>query len=280
MIERSLNCLGPHGFHRIVYDEWPGPGGAPTLVCLHGLTRNARDFDTIAAALAARYRVVAPDMPGRGRSDDLAVPADYDFPLYLADAAALIARLDVEQVDWLGTSMGGLMGMLLAAQPGSPIRRLVINDAGPFVPKAGLERIGAYVGLDPSFPSLEAAEAALRRAYAPFGQLGDAQWRTLTRFSTRRRPDGGYGMAYDPHIGDPFKTGPIKDVDVWSSWDRIACPTLVLRGAVSDVLPRDVAAEMSRRGPKAKLVEFAGIGHAPPLLSDDQIGAVRDFLLA
>ncbi|MGA2792590.1 MAG: alpha/beta hydrolase [Roseiarcus sp.] len=280
MIERSIHCLGPSGFHRLVYSEWPGPKGAPTLLCVHGLTRNGKDFDTIAEALSAHYRVVCPDMPGRGRSDYLAVPADYGFPVYLADLASLIARLDVESVDWLGTSMGGLVGMMMAAQPGHPIRRLVLNDAGPFIPKTAVERLRSYVGLDPVFPSLEAMEGAMRQVYAVLGPMTDAQMRRMTEVSARRKPDGSYGFAYDPHIGDALKAAPPEDVNLWPVWDAIKCPVLLLRGAVSDVVPREVAEEMTRRGPKAKLVEFAGIGHAPPLLTEDQISAVRDFLLA
>jgi pimeloyl-ACP methyl ester carboxylesterase len=280
MIERHLSCLGPSGFHRLVYSEWPGPAGARTLVCVHGLTRNARDFDAIAEALSAHCRVISPDMPGRGRSENLTVPSEYNYPLYVADAAALIARLDVESVDWLGTSMGGLIGMMLAAQAGNPIRRLALNDVGPFLSKVGLERIRSYVGLDPTFPSLEMLEAVLRANYGSFGPLTEAQWRKMTKDSARERPEGGWGLAYDPRIGDAFKEGPLEDIDLWPVWEAIRCPTLLLRGADSDLLTREVAEEMTRRGPKAKLVEFAGVGHAPALLAEDQIAVVRDFLLA
>jgi pimeloyl-ACP methyl ester carboxylesterase len=279
MIERHLACLGPSGFHRLAYRERPGPAGSPTLVCVHGLARNAGDFDAIAEALSAHYRVVCPDMPGRGKSEWLTVPAEYGYPLYLADCAALIARLDVESVDWLGTSMGGLIGMMLAAQPGNPIRKLVINDIGPLVSKVGLERIRGYVGRDPTFPSLEAFEAALRANYATFGALTDAQWAKMARDSAREKP-GGLGFAYDPGIGGAFEEGPLEDVEMWPVWEAIRCPTLVLRGALSDLLPREAANEMTRRGPKARLVEFQGVGHAPALLSEDQIAAVGAFLLA
>jgi pimeloyl-ACP methyl ester carboxylesterase len=278
MLERHLACLGPSGFHHLVYSEWPGPAGAPTLVCVHGLSRNAHDFDAIAKALSENYRVVCPDMPGRGRSEWLA-PADYSFPLYLADCVALIARLDVESVDWLGTSMGALIGLMLAARKGNPIRKLVLNDAGAFAAKEGLNRIGAYLGNDPTFDSLEALEAAMRKNNTPFGELTDDQWRKMALDSARKKPEGGYGFAYDPHIGDPFKASPVSDVDLWPVWDAVQSPTLLLRGETSDMLQRDVAEAMMKRGPKAKLVEFRGVGHAPPLLSDDQIGAVRDFLL-
>ncbi|HKN28229.1 MAG TPA: alpha/beta hydrolase [Roseiarcus sp.] len=279
MLERHLACLGPSGFHRVAYDEWRPPAGGPTLVCVHGLSRNARGFDAIAAVLSRRYRVVCPDMPGRGRSAWLANPADYSFPLYLADCAALIARLDVESVDWLGTSMGALIGMMLAAPSGSPIRKLVLNDAGAFVSGEGLNRIGGYLGADPTFESIEAMEAAVRRNNAPYGPLTDAQWRKLTIDSAREKPGGGYGFNYDPRLGDPYKAGPVGDVDLWAFWDAVRCPTLLMRGEKSDIISRDVAEAMTERGPRAKLVEFPGIGHAPQLLSDDQIGAVRDFLL-
>src|SRR5215469_9554230 len=192
MIERNLPCLGPHGFHRLAYFEWPGPKDAPTLVCVHGLTRNARDFDVPAAALSAHYRVICPDMPGRGKSEWLTHGADYDNPLYLGDIAALIARLDVERVDWIGTSMGGIIGMLLAALPGAPIRRMVVNDVGPVVPKDGLQRIADYVGLDPKFPDLAALEAMLRYVHAPFGPMDDEQWHKMAAQSSRHLPDGQY----------------------------------------------------------------------------------------
>ena len=280
MIERHLSCLSASGFHRIVYSEWPGPPGAPTLMCVHGLTRNGKDFDTIAESLSVHYRVICPDMPGRGRSEPLKNPAEYAYPTYVQDCVALIARLDVETVDWLGTSMGGIIGMIISSQPGNPIRKLVLNDIGPYLAKEGLERIAGYVGLDPTFPTLEAFEQAIRTLAAPFGPLTDEQWRKMAMDMSQRKPEGGWGLAYDPRIADAFKTGPIKDVDMWPMWDAIQSPTLVLRGADSDLLTRDAAEEMTRRGPKARVIELAGIGHAPALLSKDQIGAVRDFLLA
>jgi pimeloyl-ACP methyl ester carboxylesterase len=278
MTARALACLGPHGFHRLHYWEWPGPPGAPTLLCVHGLTRNGRDFDDLAKALSARYRVICPDMPGRGRSDWLSDPKDYGYPVYLADIAALIARLDVEAVDWVGTSMGGLIGMLLASQKGAPIRRLVINDIGPLIAKEGLARIGSYVGQDPDFRDLAELEATLRRVAQSFGPLSEAQWRHLATHSAREKANGRLGFAYDPHIGDPFRAAPPSDIDLWAAYDAMTCPTLVIRGAESDLLRRVDAEAMTRRGPKAALVEFAGIGHAPALMAEDQIAAIRDFL--
>jgi pimeloyl-ACP methyl ester carboxylesterase len=280
MIERHLSCLGPSGFHRVVYSEWPGPAGAPTLMCVHGLTRNGKDFDAMAKVMSAHYRVIAPDMPGRRRSEWLTVAAEYAYPLYISDAAALIARLDVDRVDWLGTSMGGLIGMMLAAQPATPIRKLVLNDIGPYLSKVGLERIGSYVGVDPTFPSLDALEAAVRETYASFGPLTDAQLHKMAEDSARKKPNGGWGFAYDPRIAEALKQGPVEDIDFWPVWEAIRSPTLVVRGAVSDLLTHEAAEEMTRRGPKAKLVELPGIGHLPALVSEDQISLVRDFLLA
>jgi pimeloyl-ACP methyl ester carboxylesterase len=280
MTAHSLRCLGPHGFHRVAYTEWPGPAGARTLLCVHGLTRTGRDFDDLARALSAHYRVVCPDVVGRGKSEWLSHPEDYGYPLYVSDMAALIARLGVEEVDWVGTSMGGLIGMLMAANPGAPIRRMVMNDIGPLIAKPGLQRIAGYVGGDPSFRDLDALEAYLRQVSKPFGPLSDAQWRHLATHAARSKPDGTLGLAYDPRIGDAFKNVEVADIDLWPAWDAVRCPTLVIRGAETDLLRRADAEAMTRRGPLAQLVEFAGIGHAPALMSDDQIGAIRDFLLA
>ena len=190
MHSHSLSCLGPHGFHRVLYREWGEPGNPRVVVCVHGLTRNSRDFDRLAAHLSRHFRVICPDIAGRGESPWLPHAADYGYPLYLSDMAALIARIGVETVDWVGTSMGGLIGMFLAAQPGSPIRRLVMNDVGPLVPKAALERLAGYVGTDPMFDGIADLEQYLRRTCAPFGPLTDAQWHHLALHSVRHRPDG------------------------------------------------------------------------------------------
>jgi len=279
MTERTLSCLGLHGFHRVAYTEWAGPPGAKTVLCVHGLTRNGRDFDDLARVLSRRYRVVCPDVAGRGKSEWLTHAADYGYPHYLADMTALIARLDVEAVDWVGTSMGGLIGMMMAAQPGSPIRRMVINDVGPLIAKEGLLRIASYVGADPVFTDLAELEAYLRKILASFGALSDAQWRHLAEHGARRRPDGTLGRAYDPAIAEAFKT--IEgDIDLWPVWDAVKCPTLVIRGAESDLLRSADAAAMAVRGPRAQLVEFPGIGHAPALMAADQIAVIEEFLAA
>jgi pimeloyl-ACP methyl ester carboxylesterase len=278
-VERHFLGLSPAGFHRNAYWDWQqGLPDAPVLIAMHGLTRNGRDFDTVARSLSDRFRVVCPDVVGRGKSDWLPGGALYGYPQYLADAATLIARVATGPVDWLGTSMGGLVGMMLAAQPLTPIRRLILNDVGPFIPKASLERIGTYVGLDPDFGDLAEAEAYLRRVHAAFGNLSDADWAHMARHATQQKPGGGFGLAYDPAIAQAFRTGPIVDVDLWPVWDRIACPVLILRGGQSDLLLADTAAEMIRRKSNTTLVEFAECGHAPALMNTEQIGAIRDWL--
>ena len=278
MQSHTLSCLSPHGFHRLGYYEWGDPANSKVLICVHGLTRNGRDFDDIARALSSEYRVLCPDMPGRGKSEWLTHTEDYAYPVYCADMAALIARSGAETVDWIGTSMGGVIGMLLAAQPNSPIRKLVINDVGPFIPKASLERLSTYVGKPVSYDSFEAFEQYIRVVSASFGPLTDAQWRHLTESTARREADGRWGTNYDPAIALPF-TKPIADVVLWPYWDQVRSPTLLLRGKESDLLLGETAGEMTTRGPKAKLVEFPGIGHAPMLMADDQIEVVREFLL-
>ncbi|HEX3864610.1 MAG TPA: alpha/beta hydrolase [Stellaceae bacterium] len=282
MKARNLPVLGPQGFLNLAYGEWQGPPGAPTVLCVHGLTRNSRDFDFLAEALSARFRVICPDMPGRGRSDWLDDSADYSFPFYLAVIGALFARLDVASLSWVGTSMGGLIGMLVACLPQAPIDRLVLNDIGPVVAREGLQRIGDVVGRDPAFSNRQEMEVHLREVCAPFGRLTDAQWSHLAEHAGRTRSDGRLGLAYDPKIGDAFRASTpgaaLQDLDFWEFYDRIRCPTLVLRGAQSDVLRATDAAVMSGRGPYAQIVEFQGVGHAPALMADDQIAAIRDFL--
>ncbi|MGH6932629.1 MAG: alpha/beta fold hydrolase [Dongiaceae bacterium] len=277
MRTESVLGLGPHGFHRIAYTEWGEARSGRTLICVHGMTRNGRDFDRLAAALAERWHVVCPDMPGRGRSDWLPA-ADYNFPQYMADLTSLIGRLNVTEIDWVGTSLGGIIGMQLAAQPQSPIRRLVINDIGPFIPKAGRLRLAEYVGKDPHFAGLEELEAYLRKVHASFGPLSDQHWRHMALQGYRRLEGGGFALHYDPGVAQALQSPDLTDIDMWASWDAIQCPVLVLRGADSDILLAETAAEMQRRGPKAKLVELPGIGHAPALMAEEQIALVRDWL--
>lgn len=265
------------------YVDWGDSAAERIVICVHGLTRSCRDFDFLAQALLPDFRVVCPDVAGRGRSDWLPVKEDYAYPQYCADMAGLIARVTSggksKKIYWVGTSMGGIVGMLLASRPQSPIAKLVVNDVGTFIPKAALERLGTYVGKDPRFKTLEEMESMVRQVSAPFGPLTDAQWRHLTVTAARQHEDGSWGMRYDPGIGVPFRTGLLADVDLSQYWDGIACPTLLLRGAQSDLLLRETALAMTRRGPRPRLVEFEGVGHAPMLLAQDQIAVVREFLL-
>jgi pimeloyl-ACP methyl ester carboxylesterase len=271
------------GFHRMSYTEWGDPHAGRVVVCVHGLTRNARDFDVLAQALAAHCRVLCPDIAGRGESDWLTRKESYCYPQYLADMTALLARATEHlppggRIDWVGTSMGGLLGILAASQPKHPIGRLVLNDIGPFVPRAAQERIARYLGQPVHFRNLDDAVQYVRTVSAPFGPLTDAQWRHLAVHSVRRDADGQWTFRYDPAIAHAFAAPPIADASLWEFWDRIDCPVLVLRGEQSDVLLAQTADEMTRRGPRARLIEFAGIGHAPSLLSADQVMPICAFL--
>jgi len=252
--------------------------GGPPVFCVHGLTRNSRDFDSVIARLAPHRRVLAVDVAGRGDSAWLSDKSHYSYPVYVAHMLALLDQLGLEQVDWIGTSMGGLIGMMVAAQAPTRIRRLVVNDIGPFIPKASLVRIAGYMATDHQWPTLEAAEQFFRKHSAPFGPLTDAQWRHLTETSVRRR-DGGFVPAYDPGMADAFKGVEPADVNLWALWAEIRQPILVLRGADSDLLLRPTALGMVARG-DVTLREFAGCGHAPALLADDQLDAIERWLLA
>ncbi|MDK9720285.1 MAG: alpha/beta hydrolase [Rhodospirillales bacterium] len=281
MRSRWVPVLGGGGFRKLAYTEWGEAGaGKRTLICVHGLTRVGRDFDYLAEALSDRFRVICPDVAGRGQSDWLADAQLYDLPLYMADMASLIARLDVEEVDWLGTSMGGLVGLLLAAQPMTPIKRLILNDVGAVLSGSALARIAGYVGSRPLFPDIETAEAHFRKVHAPFGALSDIQWRRLAETSLRPAP-GGFEFHYDPKIALRFKAAPAADVDLWPVWHMVTCPVLAIRGQVSDLLSAETLAQMAASKPGlCRTAEIPGCGHAPSLMDQDQIGLIRDWLLA
>lgn len=274
----SFLSLGPGGFHRVSFTDWGEQSGRKATVCVHGLTRTSRDFDVIADALSADGRVVCVDVAGRGASDWLNDPAHYTYSNYLNDMSGLMAHVGAERVDWIGTSMGGIIGMLLAATPGTPVRKLVINDIGPLIAKEALVRICHYVGAAPSFQDVDAVEAYLREVHAPFGDLTDEQWRHLAVTSTVPDGEGGSRLHYDPDIASVFCSGPIEDVELWDVWDKIECPVLVLRGESSDLLSVETAEQMTKRGPKADLVTIPNCGHAPALMDPDQIGVVKDWL--
>ncbi len=278
-----VQCLDSRGLHRMAYWEWGDAANPRVLVCVHGLTRQGRDFDTLAQDLSCDYRVVCPDVVGRGQSDWLADPAGYAIPAYVADMVTLVARLGVAQVDWVGTSMGGLIGLVLAALPQTPVRRLVLNDVGPVLQPDAIVRIGAYVGQPAHWPTVEAAADALWSVSQSFGPHTPAQWLALTR--PQLKADGaGYKPHYDPAIGLAFRgmtpeLAAAGEALLWHSYDRITAPTLLLRGAESDLISPATAQAMAQRGPRAQLRELPGVGHAPTLVAADQRALVREFLL-
>lgn len=279
MIENYFKSLGPHGFHRIVYTDWGNLNNSRVVIGAHGLTRNGRDFDDLALNLESSYRIVCPDIVGRGKSDWLTDPNDYNLPVYLTDMNALIARIGCEQVDWIGTSMGGLIGMFLAAQPQSPIRRLIMNDIGPALPITGLTRINNGVTERSFFATFDELLKYVKDT-STVGTLTEEQWYRRTIHYAKMLPTGGYTFAFDPNITVAFHKFMETKIDLWALWDEIKCPVLVLRGAESDLLLPDTAAQMQQRGPKAKVVEFQGVGHAPALMATEQIEVIRRFLLS
>lgn len=278
MVAESLFPLCRHGAGRHVLHvvKW-NPGGSSTpIVCVHALTRCAGDFERLAAAFSDRA-VYAPEMAGRGKSPWLLDNALYITPHYKEDCLQVMDALNLEQVDWIGTSMGGLIGMAIAVDHPARIRKLVLNDVGPFLPHAALRRIGSYLGLAPRFADLDQAYRYVRTVYGGFGMTHDEDWRAFTARSMRQNRDGSFSVHYDPGIAAPFKNVP-GDIDLWPVYDRITCPTLVLRGASSDVLLEKDAIAMTQRGPKARLVTFEGCGHAPALVEEGQLRVVREFL--
>jgi pimeloyl-ACP methyl ester carboxylesterase len=276
VISEYCRGLGSAGFHRINYYQFGERDNPRVVICVHGLTRNGRDFDVLARRLARDFRVICPDVVGRGKSDWLADKSGYQYPQYVADMAVLIARSGAEQVDFVGTSMGGLIGMFLAAQPNTPVARLVMNDVGPHVPESALKRIGEYVGRDPRFDDIESLEGYLREICADFGPLTDSQWRHLATHGAIRREDG-FAFAYDPAIARAFE-GIESDVDLWPVWAAVTQEVLVLRGSRSDLLTRDTAERMLERDAPTELVEFDNVGHAPMLMSEDQVDVVAGWL--
>ena len=278
-----VNCLSPAGIHAMAYTEWGDADNPNVVICVHGLTRLGRDFDRLARALAPDRRVVCPDVVGRGQSDWLRDPNYYAVAQYVADMVTLIARLDVPTVDWVGTSMGGLIGIGLAGQPGSPIRRLALNDVGPKVDAAAIQRIGQYVGQPVSFASVDEAIDYVSTIAAPFGLKLRTDWKELVE-PTIKQVNGRWILRYDPKISIPFKAATpastaAAEAVMWALYDRITVPTLVTRGAESDLLSRETLTAMTQRGPRAEAREFPGIGHAPTLMFPHEIEVVREFLL-
>ncbi len=279
MRRQSYKGLWLHGFHRIDYSEWGDPHNPRVLICVHGLTRNGRDFDALARHLCAHYRVFCPDVVGRGTSEWLPQKTDYGYPLYLSDMAALIARSGAQSVDWVGTSMGGIIGMMLAAQPGSPIRKLVLNDVGSIVSAAGLQRLAGYVGQTQVFASLGEVEDYFRHTHQGFGPLTSEQWQHLAMHGATHGSDGKYRLRYDPAIATAFMGAPLMDIDLSMFWNAVQCPTLILRGAQSDLLLPQTLSLMQMGHPQLQIQEIPECGHAPALMAPEQMNRVREFLL-
>lgn len=299
MTDPTLNyvsCPDPSGSHRMAYWQWGSADAPHAVVCVHGLSRQGRDFDTLAQALVARsgaaLRIVCPDVVGRGRSDWLADPMGYGIPTYVGDMLQMLQQLHaaapVRTLDWVGTSMGGLIGMGIAGTPKlplpAPVRRLVLNDVGPVIQWAALQRIGTYLGQTGRFASVQQAADAMWAISQGFGPHTREQWLALSQAMVKPLPDGGVTLHYDPAIAVPFRTLDEKSAAagqaaLWHAYDAITARTLLLRGAESDLLSRATANEMIRRGPRPGLVEFNGVGHAPTLIAQDQVDAVCAFLL-
>ena len=300
MSEPTLNyvpCPDPSGGHRMAYWQWGEHSADHVIVCVHGLSRQGRDFDVLAQGLLARsklpLRVVCPDVAGRGRSDWLKDPMGYGVPTYAADMLALLAQLNAQAaigtLDWLGTSMGGLIGMAVCGTPNLqlpvPVRRLVLNDVGPVVEWQAIQRIGAYLGKTGQFGSVDEAAAAMWAISTSFGPHTPEQWLALSRPMVKPVPEGGFTLHYDPAIAAPIRAMTQEAAmqgqeALWQLYDHITARTLITRGADSDLLSRDTALAMTQRGPKARVVEFPGVGHAPTFVTDNQIEAVASFLLA
>lgn len=291
MTEPRLNtvqCLDARGLHRMAYWEWGDAANPRVLVCVHGLSRQGRDFDTLASALCRDFRVVCPDVVGRGRSDWLTDPMGYQIPAYVADMVTLLARVDARELHWVGTSMGGLIGLGIASLANSPIVKLVLNDVGPAVEYEALARIGTYLGMPVRWASVQEAADYLLTISKTFGPHTPEQWLALTRPMLKAVEDDlgpGFVPHYDPAIALPFREvtrerATNDQAAAWAAYDRVRCPLLLLRGAESDLLSKETALAMTQRGPKATLREFAGIGHAPTLVAPDQVAAVREFLLS
>lgn len=284
---KSVQCSSPAGLHRVAYKEWGDPLNPKVLVCVHGVTRVGDDFDHLARALCDRYRVICPDMAGRGRSDRLRDPAHYVIAQYVADMVTLIARVtapgDAREVHWFGTSMGGLIGMVLASLEGTPISRMLINDIGPVLDQGAMQRIGEYIGQDIRFPSFEAGAEYVKAVSMSFGPHTEEEWFKLSSDVLRQEPGGQWVRHYDLGLAQPFKAitperAASDEAQLWAAWDAIRCPTLLVRGEHSDLLSRETAAEMTARGPKPRLVEIPGVGHAPTFIHASQIAIARTFL--
>ena len=289
--QHVIDCRSPSGAHRMVVHEWGEPDNDQVLVCVHGLTRVGQDFQALAQRFSATHRVLAPDVVGRGASDWLVDPQHYVVAQYAQDMQEMAAQLNLPPVHWVGTSMGGLVAMMLAGHPersqlfpAIELRSLVLNDVGAVVSGAALGRIGRYLGADPYFQTVDEAESLVRKIFSGFGEHSDAQWRHLTQVVLH--PDGeGFRFHYDPALSEPFRAAfsmvegeNPPDMDLWSLYDNLALPTLLMRGGDSDILTEDVALAMTQRGPRARLLTVPGVGHAPSLVQAGEIESILEWV--
>jgi len=287
----TIECRSPSGPHRMVVHEWGSAENDQVVVCVHGLTRVGHDFQRLAERLSETHRVLAPDVVGRGASDWLSDPQHYLVTQYADDMQSMAEQLALPPMHWVGTSMGGLIAMILAGAPDRAdrypavrLRSLVLNDVGAVVSGEALGRIGRYLGADPYFETFEEAEALVRKIFAGFGPHTDAEWRHLAE--TVLHPDGdGYRFHYDPSLSEPFRQAfamaegePPPDMDVWPLYDAIEVPTLLVRGGDSDLLTPEVAQAMTHRGPKARLLTLQGVGHAPSLIRAEEVEAIVQWI--
>ena len=283
-----MSIVTPEGDKQVTYQHWynkpavESQPNAPLLFCVHGLTRNRHDFDMIAEVLAHRYQVITLDILGRGDSDRMSDPSLYGYPLYVSQCLQMIQfwldKTDTKTVHWLGTSMGGLIGMMLASQPNSVISRLVLNDVGTFIPLSAIQRLAEYVGQAPEFDDLHQVEQYLRIVAKPFGPLTDAQWQHLARYSAEETEQNQWQLRYDPAIAEAFSEV-VEDIDISDIWQQVSCPSLIIRGAESDLLTEANAQQMLQR-PHTQLEVVAGVGHAPMLMSQEQIALVDHYLVS
>lgn len=272
-----VRCINPQGLHLMHYTAWGDPAAA-AVVCVHGLTRNGRDFDFLAEELARDYHVLCPDLAGRGKSQWLPDANDYGQATYLHDLITLLAAVNADAVHWIGTSLGGLLGMILASYANTPLASLTLNDIGPTVPKPGLARMLQYLGNVPSFDSLEDLEQYLRVIHAGFGITADRHWKHLRLHGHRRLPDGKFALHYDPAIAQAFARVAEYTMDFWALWERIKIPTLLIKGGDSDVLTAEILDQMRSSRPGLEVIEWRGVGHAPALMDEAQIQAVKNWL--
>lgn len=281
---QSVQCISPAGLHRMSYKEWGDPQNSKVLICVHGVTRVADDFDALAQALQDEYRVICPDVVGRGQSDFLPNPQLYQIPQYVSDMVTLLARLNAQTVDWFGTSMGGLIGLILASMKQNPVRKLILNDVGPSLNFDGLKRIGELISQDVRFDTFAQGAQFIREVSASFGSHTEAQWDKLARDVLKQNADGKWVRHYDLSLAIPVQattpeTAAFAEKMLWAAYDAISCKTLLVRGSESDLLSVETAQQMQVRGPRARLVEIAGVGHAPTFVHADQIAIAKDFLL-